>query len=197
MKTLGKFLLQTSPCLLLVTGTISAQPPSASPAFEVATIKSSAPIDALALRSGRAHLGMKIDGTRVDIGTASLFRLLCAAYELKPYQVSGPEWLKTTNFDIQAKIPDNGKPEQVPAMLQALLRERFGLKTHRENKEQPVYFLVVGKGGPKLTASASDEVPEAAAPDPKAATMSVPTAEGQVKMTRTAEGVSLECQTER
>jgi uncharacterized protein (TIGR03435 family) len=44
-------------------------------------------------------------------------------------------------------------------MLQDLLAERFKLALHRESKEQRVYFLVAGKGGPKLK-----EVP---APDPQ------------------------------
>lgn len=39
-------------------------------------------------------------------------------------------------------------------MLQALLADRFKLAMHRESREEPVYALVVGKNGPKLTASA-------------------------------------------
>lgn len=38
-------------------------------------------------------------------------------------------------------------------MLQSLLEERFKLKMHRELKEQPVYALLVAKGGPKLQKS--------------------------------------------
>jgi uncharacterized protein (TIGR03435 family) len=40
--------------------------------------------------------------------------------------------------------------EQLPHMLQVLLAERFHLSIHRELKEQPVYALILGKGGPKL-----------------------------------------------
>ncbi len=39
-------------------------------------------------------------------------------------------------------------------MLQALLEERFGLKTHREKKEVAGYALVLAKTGPKLQANA-------------------------------------------
>jgi uncharacterized protein (TIGR03435 family) len=35
-------------------------------------------------------------------------------------------------------------------MLRALLEDRFKLKTHRETKEIPAYWLLVAKGGPKL-----------------------------------------------
>ncbi len=37
-------------------------------------------------------------------------------------------------------------------VLQALLEERFNLKTHWEAKEGDVYLLVVADGGPKLGA---------------------------------------------
>jgi uncharacterized protein (TIGR03435 family) len=40
--------------------------------------------------------------------------------------------------------------EQLPHMLQVLLAERFHLSIHREIKEQPVYVLILGKGGPRL-----------------------------------------------
>ncbi len=36
-------------------------------------------------------------------------------------------------------------------MLQALLQDRFQLKTHLETKDVSGYALVVAKGGPKLT----------------------------------------------
>jgi uncharacterized protein (TIGR03435 family) len=35
-------------------------------------------------------------------------------------------------------------------MLQAILADRFKLTVHRETKELPVYFLAVGKNGPKF-----------------------------------------------
>jgi uncharacterized protein (TIGR03435 family) len=40
-------------------------------------------------------------------------------------------------------------------MLQALLEDRFKLKTHWETREGEVYNLVVAKGGPKLGAKGS------------------------------------------
>src|SRR5262249_28723797 len=40
--------------------------------------------------------------------------------------------------------------DQIPAMLQALLTERFKLAAHKENRPRPVYALVVDKGGPKF-----------------------------------------------
>src|SRR5579859_5375650 len=137
--------------LSLLAGTAFSQTPKL--AFEVASIKPSAPLDMAALRVGKAHIGTRINASRVDIGTTPLFNLICTAYRLRPYQVSGPEWLKTTNFDIQATIPAGASADNVPDMLRTLLEERFGLKTHHDAKEQSVYALVVAKGGPKLTPS--------------------------------------------
>jgi uncharacterized protein (TIGR03435 family) len=53
--------------------------------------------------------------------------------------------------------PCNVSATKVPEMLQALLVERFGLKIRRENKEMPVYMLVVSKDGPKFKESPPDE----------------------------------------
>ena len=120
------------------------------PAFEVASIRSAAQITPELIQAGKLHVGMKIDAGRVDIGYASLRDLVMQAYEVKPFQITGPEWMAAQRFDILAKMPDGATKEQVPAMLRALLEERFKLVAHRANNEQPVYSLEVGKSGPKF-----------------------------------------------
>jgi uncharacterized protein (TIGR03435 family) len=69
---------------------------------------------------------------------------------LKFYQVVGPEWIAGERFDIDAKLPAGGTREQVSDMLLSLLVDRFQLKTHREQKEFPVYGLVVLPSGVKM-----------------------------------------------
>jgi uncharacterized protein (TIGR03435 family) len=191
MKTVPAFFT-----FLLVARVAFAQTVEAPLAFEVASIKPSAPLDMAAVRSGSAHVGTKIGAAGVDIGTASLLRLICTAYGVKPYQVSGPDWLKTTMYDIQAKIPDGMRADKIPEMLQTLLIERFGLKIRHESKDQPVYALVVANGGSKLKASVPDPAP-AVAPAPPAEKavadmVSMPTTQGDVKLTRKGDGVSIE-----
>jgi bla regulator protein blaR1 len=99
--------------------------------------------------------------------------LILFAYNLpfgseKSRIVGGPEWLRTDQYDIQAKIEDSlyaamqkmtpaQQREQVNLMEQSLLAERFKLKVHFETREMPVYALVVAKGGPKLTAAKDGE----------------------------------------
>jgi len=51
-------------------------------------------------------------------------------------------------------MPEGGR-SHVREMLQSLLAERFNIKSHPDKKEFPVYALVVGKGGLKMT-----ELPE-------------------------------------
>jgi len=60
------------------------------------------------------------------------------------------DWSGGERFDISAKLPDGASRDQVPAMLQNLLRSRFKLTMHREYREQPVYALVAAKGGTRL-----------------------------------------------
>ena len=125
-----------------------------TPAFEVASIKPSEPITPAMVAAGKLHAGMKIDGKRVDIGNFSLMQLICKAYDVKPYQVSGPSWLQAVGlagqrFDIVANLPEGATKEQVPQMLQNLLAERFKLAIHQASKDQAVYAMVIGKGGPE------------------------------------------------
>jgi uncharacterized protein (TIGR03435 family) len=78
------------------------------------------------------------------------------AYTVKEAQVTGPDWLASERFDVVAKLPAGSTPDQIPAMLQALLADRFKLTLHKEAKESSVYALVVAKGGAKVKESPLD-----------------------------------------
>jgi len=125
--------------------------------FDVATVKPSPPLNPAAFAQGKLHAGMNVQGDRVDIGYMSIADLITVAYGIKPYQLSGPDWMKTERFDILAKMPEGATKEQVPEMLQTLLAERFQLKIHRDTHEDAIYALVVAKGGHKLKESPPDE----------------------------------------
>ena len=58
--------------------------------------------------------------------------------------LGGPAWLATDRFDISAKFNVNDQ-SRVPAMLQTLLVERFGLVAHRETRPMPVYVLTLAR----------------------------------------------------
>jgi uncharacterized protein (TIGR03435 family) len=96
----------------------------------------------------------------VDIGSASLRDLFLKAYSVaRPDQVSGPDWMMSQRFDVQAKFPEGATKEQLPEMLQALLQERFKLAFHRTSKLEPGYALIVGPGGPKLQPAITGDLP--------------------------------------
>ncbi|HEY2845174.1 MAG TPA: TIGR03435 family protein [Bryobacteraceae bacterium] len=130
---------------------IGAQQPSA-PKFEVASIK---------LHQDLARtVGIAISGTRVTVSAMSVSNLVGYAYDLKSYQVSGgPNWAASDRWDIDARGEGDSAltRDLVRKMIEALLADRFHLQLRRENRQVPVYALVVaGKAGPKLKASAPD-----------------------------------------
>ena len=133
---------------------------STSPAFEVASIRAS--VDAQ--RQAVAAVG-RIDGAQYRIAGLTLKDYISMAYGLKLNQITGPDWIATDRFDIWATLPEGAKPNQIPAMMQSLLEDRFELKSHRDKKEFPVYALRVASGGLKVS-----EVPADPASDPPSAT---------------------------
>ena len=98
------------------------------------------------------------------------FQLFWFAYAIQMEdQIAGlPGWARTEQFDIEAKmddevlaalqkLPDKEQQHQRQLMQQAILAERFKLKVHHEIKEQPIYDLVIAKGGRKFKESPPSE----------------------------------------
>ena len=134
--------------LLLAAGAASAQPADASMAFEVASIKPSAPRGAGGGFYGCQGGPGRTDPGRITCTNTSLVTLVRMAYGVDYSRLSGMS-LPTQVFDIVAKLPE-GATGQLPRMWQNLLAERFKLVVHREKKEIPAYLLVVAKGGLKI-----------------------------------------------
>lgn len=169
-----------------------AQTPSAPPAFEVATIKPAAEITAAMVQAGKLHAGVSVDAARVDIGYFSLYDLIYTAYKVKPYQVEGPDWLRVQRFDVLAKMPDGATKDDMPAMLQTLLKEQFHLEIHREPREHAVYALVVAPGGPRMKEAEADPAPGPdAGPKPLAkGEMVMGSGENAVRLKANSDGAS-------
>jgi uncharacterized protein (TIGR03435 family) len=125
--------------VLLALATAAA----AQPAFDVASIKPAEP-----LIPGRS-VGNRVLADRVDYTSATLRYCIGFAYGVKDYQISGPSSLND-RWQILAKAPEGATRDQLPAMMQALLAERFHLQIHREKKDFDGLAMVVGKDGPKL-----------------------------------------------
>jgi uncharacterized protein (TIGR03435 family) len=94
---------------------------------------------------------------RVTLDHIPLKYVLLKVYNLRPEQLSGPEWLGADCFDILATAPADVPKEQIPLMFQGLLAERFKLRFHRESRMMPVYALLVAEGGPKLKEAVPDD----------------------------------------
>src|SRR3954454_2518982 len=83
--------------------------------FEVASIKATAPQE-----SGRIMVRMGGDPGRIDYVNVSLRDLVRQAWDVKDYQVVGPDWMNSARFDVQAKYPPDTPKETRNLMLQAL-----------------------------------------------------------------------------
>ncbi len=128
-------------------------------------------------------LGPHVERGRAEYTYMAIRDLIVQAYTVKPYQITGPDWIATQRFDIVAKLPDGASKDDVPKMLQALLEERFKLAVHRDSQEHPVLALVVGKKGPKM--KESSEAPEAIDENAplKPGEMKTDTGDGPVRVT--------------
>jgi len=76
--------------------------------------------------------------------------VLVEAFKVKLDEIEGPSWLEKDCFDILAKMPEGATRDQLPAMLQAFLKERFKLAAHKVDRPRSGYALVVDKGGLKV-----------------------------------------------
>lgn len=93
------------------------------------------------------------DPTRWACDNCTLMSLLTQAYNLKRFQITGPAWLDNDRFDITARVTEGSTKDDLRLMQQSMLVERFGMKSRLEQKEMPVYDLVLAKGGPKFKES--------------------------------------------
>ena len=147
--------------IVILSGAISwtggAQEAKGASEFEVASIKPAPPRIPFSAALGLLHF--RNDGAVFDASNQTLTSLISFAYGIQFERISGPGWMSEQEFAIAAKLPAGARKEEVPAMLQKLLAERFKLSLHRDQRVEPVYELVVDQKGAILKPSASD-VPE-------------------------------------
>jgi uncharacterized protein (TIGR03435 family) len=144
----------------LASSAIWAQSPAAKLEFEVASVRPAPPISPQQV----VNLGLHLDGSQARIAAFTFKDYVAMAYRVKVYQISGPDWISSDRFDLNAKLPAGSTADQIPEMLQAFLADRFQLKLHRDKKDLPVYALVLGKPPLRLKevpAGADDDGPPA------------------------------------
>jgi len=126
----------------------------AQSAFEVTSVK----------RNTTGSFGWSITYTADSLRAtnATLAALIQSAYgiQLDERLVGGPSWVRTARFDVNGKAAQALPREQLRAMAQRLLEQRFGVALTREQREQEVYALRVaggdGRTGPDLRRAADD-----------------------------------------
>jgi len=110
--------------LSVVSGDAFAQTSQVAPEFEVASVKPTAR-SPMRTETGTVLPKPIITPARVEFPSVTLQALLGVAYRIKPYQLIGPTWSEKIRYDVLAKLPSDGKVDDVPLMLRALLKERF------------------------------------------------------------------------
>jgi uncharacterized protein (TIGR03435 family) len=152
--------------LLLLMGarqaaaTQDAPAPSATKptAYDVVSIRQN--------KSGAMNSNVRFPPNGLTMTNMPLMQLFMSAFGPRDQRsISGlPDWtgwMSSTRFDVVAKMDENTfaaikklPPEEATQerkqMVEQLLVDRFKLKVHHEQKELPVYALVVAKGGSKL-----------------------------------------------
>jgi uncharacterized protein (TIGR03435 family) len=133
--------------------------------FDVASVRENKDVE----KDGNVTMsgGPLLHTTTLRVNNWTIDNLIGMAYNVDHNQMIGlPNWPWPTVFVIEAKGDSeadakmaklNGEQQwaEQQHMIQALLADRFKLKTHWETKEGDVYILVVAKGGPKLGAAGS------------------------------------------
>jgi uncharacterized protein (TIGR03435 family) len=112
-------------------------------------------------RQGNGKVDLPVEGDFIAYHGVPIDRLILFAHIARKGYVSvanEPEWAKTDLYEFTAKVA----PEDVAewkqmtltdkrAMVATLLADVLKLKVHQDTEPRPVFDLVVGKDGPKLT----------------------------------------------
>jgi len=117
--------------------------------FDVASVRPSPPADPT--NASRVDVGVHVNRDQVRIAALSVRDLIAWAYQVKAYQITGPDWINGERFDVNATIPAGVSTEQLPEMMKGLLQDRFGIKSHKTQKEFTAYVLERGKKPLALT----------------------------------------------
>jgi uncharacterized protein (TIGR03435 family) len=127
--------------LAVVIGRLFAQtvapPLTQLPKFEVASVKAVDPNAPVLSREFGPRPGGRFIAERVTVAA-----LLQRVLNLRDFQVTGgPSWVRTDQFNINAKSETDVPSDQLYLMVRSLLADRFKLATHTEMRGFTVYVL--------------------------------------------------------
>jgi uncharacterized protein (TIGR03435 family) len=126
--------------------------------FDVVSVKSSG-TNRVIVQAGVDPVALGGRGFRYAPGrlfcNLPMISIIEEAFFVKNWQVSGPTWLTSDTFQIDATTGNDTSLAKARLMLRTTLAERFRLKFHWEEKHLPAYDLIVGRDGPRLEAVAN------------------------------------------
>jgi uncharacterized protein (TIGR03435 family) len=129
-----------TPNLANITEVLHLAPPPTE--FDVAVIKPSDPAE-------RRFMFQIQPGGRVNVAGMNLKFIIENAWNLTDDMLIGaPKWLGEDRFDIIAKAPSGGGDvdiEEMFTMLRALLKDRFKMEVHMEERPVNAYTLIAVK----------------------------------------------------
>ena len=136
---------------LLLSTTVLAQ---TEPGFDVASLKRNTSLN----ENGG---GGPRPGGRYRLTNMPARSMISVAWDVPTNRVlGGPGWVATDRFDLDATTKENATQDELRAMLRRLLRDRFTLAAHVEQRDLPVYLLTRaradGPPGPGLERGAFD-----------------------------------------
>jgi uncharacterized protein (TIGR03435 family) len=119
---------------------------ASSASFEVASIKPN-------LSGEKAGRIMGIQGAQFVILNITAKELVWNAFAPSYYEfevLGGPSWSQAERFDLVAKVDPQKDRPRLGIMTQNLLKERFKVELHREQKEMAVLELVLARSDGRL-----------------------------------------------
>ena len=117
---------------LLLSATVLAQ---TEPAFDVASLKRNTSLN----ENGG---GGPRPGGRYRLTNVAARAMISIGWNIPTNRVlGGPGWVATDRFDLDATMKENAPQDELRAMMRGLLRDRFTLAAHVEQRELPVFLL--------------------------------------------------------
>jgi uncharacterized protein (TIGR03435 family) len=171
----------TAPMIIAAPGVIPTRSPLARPLLQAPTPAASGGTPAFDVASIKRNpepgtnypLSPPVGG-RLALRNQTVRGLISSSYGVQDYLIiGGPGWLRTDGFDIDALAEGTPPPPppQMLLMIRTLLADRFKLVMHNEQREFPIYKLVMARAdnqlGPNIHAGQCVPRPRGGGPPPE------------------------------
>src|SRR5262245_5320398 len=147
LKILPLVIVIGSECIVTGAGEANSQQIQAQ--FEVASIRRNTSVG-----DGRMSGGGPQRSGRFTVTNATVWQLFYFAFPFSPELIlDAPDWVRRERYDVTAVAPgdrNDWRPAEFLPMVEALLRDRFSLRSHVETRELPVYLLVLARNDRRL-----------------------------------------------